>query len=161
MQFCIDGLSGTGLAGQAPFTAFWCPFMLLTAPSSFPLAFVAHFDLFQFRDVVQGCESGQGADTKTAQSVAYFLGVPLSLVRLQPTDSFINPNNMCTGGSITSEICVLGKRKTCPFALFISLCQCSGPGRVQHAEHAPRPSAQDNEQSHVAGAGQPVLQPWC
>jgi len=60
-----------------------------------------------------GCESGQGADTKVAQACAYFLGVPLSLIRLQPTDSFINPNNMCTGGSITSEICVLAVQNAC------------------------------------------------
>jgi hypothetical protein len=43
--------------------------------------------------VRQGCESGQGADTKIVQALAYYLDIPMSLVRVQATDSFIN---VCT-----------------------------------------------------------------
>lgn len=62
-------------------------------------------------------ESGQGINTKVAQVVAYKLGVPLSQVTMELPTQFLGPNAMCTGGSITSEICCMGTRLNFSFLL--------------------------------------------
>jgi hypothetical protein len=41
-----------------------------------------------------------------AAAVAKELNVPLELITVKPSDSFVEPNNSVTGGSMTSELCV-------------------------------------------------------
>ncbi|RZC32795.1 xanthine dehydrogenase/oxidase, partial [Asbolus verrucosus] len=50
-----------------------------------------------------GIEVGQGINTKAAQVCAYKLGIALEKVAVIPSNNFTAPNNMTTGGSITSE----------------------------------------------------------
>lgn len=51
-----------------------------------------------------GVEVGQGIDTKVAQCVAHTLGIPLDLISIDPTTSFVATNADPTGGSITSGL---------------------------------------------------------
>lgn len=51
-----------------------------------------------------GVEVGQGINTKVAQCVAHELGIPLDLIAIDPTNSFIATNADPTGGSITSGL---------------------------------------------------------
>ncbi len=61
---------------------------------------------------------GQGLNTKVAQTVARELKIPLDMITVKPSDTFVEPNNSVTGGSMTSELCV-------EVQLFlISLSQC-------------------------------------
>ena len=60
-----------------------------------------------------GTEMGQGLNTKLIQAAAYTLGVDVSLVSVEATDSFVTPNSMCSGGSITSEMCVAAVLDAC------------------------------------------------
>jgi xanthine dehydrogenase molybdopterin-binding subunit B len=53
---------------------------------------------------VSGCEIGQGLYTKVAQSVAYKLGIDVSLVNVVPTRSDATPVIFYTGGSFGSEM---------------------------------------------------------
>ena len=53
-----------------------------------------------------GVEMGQGLNTKVAQAVAKELNIPLELIIVKPSDSFVQPNNAPTGGSMASELCV-------------------------------------------------------
>ena len=74
-----------------------------------------------------GIESGQGINTKVAQVVAFKLGVPLEKVTVELPRALDAPNTNCTGGSITSELCCMGKqmggrlylRIFCVFFLFV------------------------------------------
>ncbi len=54
-----------------------------------------------------GSEIGQGLYTKVAQSVAYSLGVPLTMITVSPTRTDDTPSDTVTGGSTTSEACVI------------------------------------------------------
>ena len=65
-----------------------------------------------------GVEIGQGLYTKVAQSVAYKLGIDLSLITVVPTRSDSTPANTITGGSGTSETCVM-------VCVCVCVCVCS------------------------------------
>lgn len=52
-----------------------------------------------------GIEMGQGLNTKVAQVAAKELGIPLEMINIRTTDSFIANNNTNTGGSFGSELC--------------------------------------------------------
>jgi len=52
-----------------------------------------------------GVEIGQGIDTKVAQTVAYELGIDMSLIKIEKTSSLTSPNTTPTGGSTTSGLC--------------------------------------------------------
>jgi hypothetical protein len=67
-----------------------------------------------------GVEIGQGLYTKVAQAVAYKLGIDLSLISVVPTSSDATPANTVTGGSGTSETCVMVRRRCC--CLLVSVC---------------------------------------
>ncbi|XP_072944523.1 uncharacterized protein [Epargyreus clarus] len=60
-----------------------------------------------------GIEMGQGINTKAAQVCAYVLGVPLSMVTVRGSDSFVCPNAMASNGSITSECVAHATVKAC------------------------------------------------
>jgi len=49
---------------------------------------------------------GQGLNTKVAAVVAKELNIPIEMVTIKPCDTFVEPNNSVTGGSMTSELCV-------------------------------------------------------
>lgn len=55
-----------------------------------------------------GTEVGQGINTKIAQVLAYELGVDISLITVGSNDTQKAANSLCTGGSITSELCAKG-----------------------------------------------------
>ena len=42
---------------------------------------------------------------QVVQVAAFELGIPLSMIRVRPTESVTNSNSASTGGSITSELC--------------------------------------------------------
>ncbi|XP_050344173.1 uncharacterized protein LOC126769429 isoform X2 [Nymphalis io] len=60
-----------------------------------------------------GIEMGQGINTKVAQVCAYTLKVPLSMVTVKGSDSFVSPNNIASNGSITSEAVAFATVKAC------------------------------------------------
>jgi len=60
-----------------------------------------------------GIEMGQGINTKVAQSVAYELGIDLSLVKIKPVTMVTNPNGATTGGSCGSETNQVAAIKCC------------------------------------------------
>lgn len=60
-----------------------------------------------------GIECGQGINTKVAQVAAYTLGIDLSLVTVKPTNNLTSPNNIVTGGSVTSETCAYATMMAC------------------------------------------------
>jgi hypothetical protein len=41
-----------------------------------------------------------------AAVVAKELNIPMEMIAIKPSDSFVEPNNSVTGGSMTSELCV-------------------------------------------------------
>lgn len=57
-----------------------------------------------------GIEMGQGLNTKAAQVCAYKLGIDINMVKIKPTSVLTAPNNLASGGSLSSE----------------SICQVSG-----------------------------------
>jgi xanthine dehydrogenase molybdopterin-binding subunit B len=63
--------------------------------------------------VSPGCEMGQGSDIKMAQVVAYELGAPIELVKVEDNDSTVNMNNSITGGSSTSDVLSMGNITQC------------------------------------------------
>ncbi|XP_055348686.1 uncharacterized protein LOC129595643 [Paramacrobiotus metropolitanus] len=60
-----------------------------------------------------GIELGQGINTKVAQVVAYELGIDMKYIDIQPTQGITNPNAVCTGNSITSELACLAAIDCC------------------------------------------------
>ncbi|XP_041565054.1 abscisic-aldehyde oxidase isoform X3 [Drosophila elegans] len=60
-----------------------------------------------------GIEMGQGLNTKVAQVAAYTLGVDLSFVRVESSDTINGANSMVTGGAVGSESLCYAVRKTC------------------------------------------------
>eukprot|EP00479_Gromia_sphaerica_P007196 TRINITY_DN2310_c0_g1_i3.p1 TRINITY_DN2310_c0_g1~~TRINITY_DN2310_c0_g1_i3.p1 ORF type:complete len:325 (+),score=86.26 TRINITY_DN2310_c0_g1_i3:308-1282(+) len=60
-----------------------------------------------------GTEIGQGLWTKVAQVVAFKLGIPLSLIRMNDISSAVIPNADLTGGSTGSEMCVQAAMNAC------------------------------------------------
>ena len=51
-----------------------------------------------------GIEMGQGINTVAAQVCAYCLNIPMDLISVRHTDSFVNPNARDTSASITTEL---------------------------------------------------------
>jgi xanthine dehydrogenase/oxidase len=51
-----------------------------------------------------GIEIGQGIHTVAAQACAYALNIPIELITVRHTDTFVNPNSRDTGGSITTHL---------------------------------------------------------
>ena len=67
-----------------------------------------------------GIEMGQGINTKVAQTVAKCLDVPMEMIIVKPADALVSPNNICTGGSTTSEaVCNVSILKTFHFLIDI------------------------------------------
>ncbi|XP_044257084.1 indole-3-acetaldehyde oxidase-like isoform X1 [Tribolium madens] len=60
-----------------------------------------------------GIEIGQGINTKAAQVCAYKLGISLEKISVIPSNSFVAPNSMLTGSSITSEAVCYGVIQAC------------------------------------------------
>jgi len=50
-----------------------------------------------------GIEMGQGIHTKVTQVASHFLGIPLNLVSVKPSNNFVGANSFVSGASITSE----------------------------------------------------------
>ena len=44
--------------------------------------------------------------SQVAAIVAKELELPLEMIAIKPADSFVEPNNSVTGGSMSSELCV-------------------------------------------------------
>ncbi|XP_076459984.1 uncharacterized protein LOC143293041 [Babylonia areolata] len=64
--------------------------------------------------VVQGgVEMGQGLFMKVAQAVAHGLGIPVEMIKVRPSLTYVTPNNSITGGSTTSEKAVNAALKAC------------------------------------------------
>ncbi|XP_067645565.1 uncharacterized protein [Eurosta solidaginis] len=60
-----------------------------------------------------GIEMGQGMNTKIAQVAAYTLGIPLSFVKIESSDTINGANSFVTGGSLGSESVCFAVRKAC------------------------------------------------
>ncbi|XP_016987149.1 abscisic-aldehyde oxidase [Drosophila rhopaloa] len=60
-----------------------------------------------------GIEMGQGMNTKVAQVAAYTLGVDLSFVKVESSDTINGANSMVTGGAVGSESLCYAVRKAC------------------------------------------------
>eukprot|EP01064_Diplonema_japonicum_P028848 TRINITY_DN4530_c0_g1_i1.p1 TRINITY_DN4530_c0_g1~~TRINITY_DN4530_c0_g1_i1.p1 ORF type:complete len:1308 (+),score=298.54 TRINITY_DN4530_c0_g1_i1:48-3926(+) len=61
-----------------------------------------------------GVEMGQGLATKVAEVVAYSLGCPEGMIRLQPTDTnVVGDIASLTGYSTSSELCCLAAQNSC------------------------------------------------
>ncbi|XP_059083877.1 uncharacterized protein LOC131881124 isoform X2 [Tigriopus californicus] len=51
-----------------------------------------------------GIEMGQGLNTKVVQVAAKELGVPVNMIRVKPSNTFVGNNSIVTGGSLGSEL---------------------------------------------------------
>uniref|UniRef100_A0A0A1WXK0 Aldehyde oxidase 2 n=1 Tax=Zeugodacus cucurbitae TaxID=28588 RepID=A0A0A1WXK0_ZEUCU len=60
-----------------------------------------------------GIEMGQGMNTKVAQVAAHTLGVPLSYIKIESSDTINGANSMVTGGAVGSESLCFATRKAC------------------------------------------------
>ncbi|KAH8358795.1 hypothetical protein KR093_002516, partial [Drosophila rubida] len=60
-----------------------------------------------------GIEMGQGMNTKVAQVAAYTLGIDLSYIKLEASDTINGANSFVTGGAIGSESVCFAVRKAC------------------------------------------------
>jgi xanthine dehydrogenase/oxidase len=60
-----------------------------------------------------GIEMGQGINTKAAQVAAHILGIEMDQIAVKATNSFTSPNDIVTGGSMTSEIVAYAVKKAC------------------------------------------------
>ncbi|CAD6992152.1 unnamed protein product [Ceratitis capitata] len=60
-----------------------------------------------------GIEMGQGMNTKVAQVAAHTLGIPLSYIKIESSDTINGANSMVTGGAVGSESLCFAVRKAC------------------------------------------------
>ncbi|XP_017465818.1 PREDICTED: indole-3-acetaldehyde oxidase-like [Rhagoletis zephyria] len=60
-----------------------------------------------------GIEMGQGMNTKIAQVAAHILGIPLSFIKIESSDTINGANSMVTGGAVGSESLCFAVRKAC------------------------------------------------
>ncbi|XP_034116234.1 uncharacterized protein LOC117575899 [Drosophila albomicans] len=60
-----------------------------------------------------GIEMGQGMNTKIAQVAAYTLGIDLSFIKVEASDTINGANSMVTGGAVGSESLCFAVRKAC------------------------------------------------
>nr|XP_018909624.1 PREDICTED: indole-3-acetaldehyde oxidase-like [Bemisia tabaci] len=64
-----------------------------------------------------GIEMGQGLNTKAAQVCAYKLGIDIKMVKIKPTSVLTAPNNLASGGSLSSESICQGVIVCCDILL--------------------------------------------
>uniref|UniRef100_A0A0B7AUW5 FAD-binding PCMH-type domain-containing protein n=1 Tax=Arion vulgaris TaxID=1028688 RepID=A0A0B7AUW5_9EUPU len=83
----------------------------------FPGGLPTHVSIFAGDGTVTvlttGVEMGQGLYTKVAQAVAHSLKVPLENVKVRPNQNNVLANASVTGGSTTSERCVMSAVQAC------------------------------------------------
>ncbi|EDW80733.1 uncharacterized protein Dwil_GK11683 [Drosophila willistoni] len=60
-----------------------------------------------------GIEMGQGMNTKIAQVAAHTLGIELSFIKVESSDTINGANSMVTGGAVGSESLCYAVRKAC------------------------------------------------
>ncbi|XP_034488431.1 indole-3-acetaldehyde oxidase [Drosophila innubila] len=60
-----------------------------------------------------GIEMGQGMNTKICQVAAYTLGIDLSYIKVESSDTINGANSMVTGGAVGSESLCFAVRKAC------------------------------------------------
>ncbi|EDV43518.1 uncharacterized protein Dana_GF16483 [Drosophila ananassae] len=60
-----------------------------------------------------GIEMGQGMNTKVAQVAAFTLGIDLSFIKVESSDTINGANSMVTGGAVGSESLCFAVRKAC------------------------------------------------
>ncbi|KAH8338948.1 hypothetical protein KR074_005906, partial [Drosophila pseudoananassae] len=60
-----------------------------------------------------GIEMGQGMNTKIAQVAAYTLGISMSYIKVESSDTINGANSMVTGGALGSERLCFAVRKAC------------------------------------------------
>ncbi|KAJ8676452.1 hypothetical protein QAD02_012239 [Eretmocerus hayati] len=60
-----------------------------------------------------GIEMGQGLNTKVAQVAAHVLGIDVKMINVNPSYSFISPNNYMTGGAHASDTCGYATKMAC------------------------------------------------
>ncbi|KAG6464941.1 hypothetical protein O3G_MSEX014825 [Manduca sexta] len=60
-----------------------------------------------------GIDMGQGVNTKAVQICAYILKIPIEKIQIKATNSNFTPNNMISGGSLTSQNIAIGVKKCC------------------------------------------------
>ncbi|EDV93569.1 GH19389 [Drosophila grimshawi] len=60
-----------------------------------------------------GIEMGQGMNTKVAQVAAFTLGIELSYIKIESSDTINGANSMVTGGAVGSESLCFAVRKAC------------------------------------------------
>ncbi|KAH8382926.1 hypothetical protein KR009_005851 [Drosophila setifemur] len=60
-----------------------------------------------------GIEMGQGMNTKVAQVAAHTLGIDLSFIKVESSDTINGANSMVTGGAVGSESLCFAVRKAC------------------------------------------------
>ncbi|XP_014098512.3 uncharacterized protein [Bactrocera oleae] len=60
-----------------------------------------------------GIEMGQGINTKVAQVAAQTLGVPLTYIKIESSDTINGANSIVTGGAVGSESLCFAIRKAC------------------------------------------------
>ncbi|XP_013162269.1 PREDICTED: indole-3-acetaldehyde oxidase-like [Papilio xuthus] len=86
------------------------------APSGGPI-FVTTLSVYHDDGTVDivhsGVEMGQGINTKAAQVCAYFLKIPLNLIKIKPNNTMIACNGFITGGSLASMFTALGVERAC------------------------------------------------
>ncbi|KAB7507046.1 Indole-3-acetaldehyde oxidase [Armadillidium nasatum] len=80
-----------------------------------------------------GVEMGQGINTKVAQVAAKILGIPLDLIKVKPTDSFVAANSAVTGGSYGSDINAHGV-KICCEKLSARIEECAKKHNIERKE---------------------------
>ena len=59
-----------------------------------------------------GCEMGQGINTKIVQVAAHLLGIPVEKIEIKENNTIITPNNYASGGSVTTESCIIALRRS-------------------------------------------------
>ncbi|XP_055537408.1 xanthine dehydrogenase/oxidase-like [Wyeomyia smithii] len=64
-----------------------------------------------------GIEMGQGMNTKAAQVAAHILGISLDKISIKPTNNLTSPNDICSGGSMTSETVSYAVKRACEILL--------------------------------------------
>lgn len=60
-----------------------------------------------------GVEIGQGINTKAIQVCAYYLNIPMSKIKVKPSNTTASPNNSPTAASLTSQSVAIGVQRCC------------------------------------------------
>ncbi|XP_050394780.1 uncharacterized protein LOC126812430 isoform X2 [Patella vulgata] len=85
--------------------------------NGFPFRFTCDISIYGSDGTINisqgGVEMGQGLYTKVVQAVAATLNVPISIIKIRPCSTLIAPNNLSTGNSVGSELCVQAAIECC------------------------------------------------